>query len=587
MSETAAVNQGPDEPRTPRLVNVADARRVAIATARRIIARDGAGRLTLDGVGHEAGLPIGALASHFDNEQELLMAVAADDLGGIAKAMRASNGAAQPLNELVQRVELLETAFTSMIDRHQKSLRNRNDLTSWVEQCVKDLQQQVDLSDRAFAQMRSEIRAALPPLTVSASVSAPVVMPAPAAVADAPLPANVARLIVEPPPVDALPPAPPAPNFEFADIESTSFETSSPASMADLPPLLSPQEEKPDTSHSEEAVLMDNYLLDARRAAIATQAGNDRERHEAKRRSNRTRVLAVAFLGPIAILATAVMVLNRNVVTATPATQASMPIDLPIAEAAPTPAPKLVSVAPGNEVPPPAPVAKVEAPQVNAAAPTTPAPTQVANAAPLENLTALATKGDSKAERDLGLKYLSGDGVQADESQAARWLMRAAYRGEPTAEYWLGTLYARGHGVPEDAFQANHWYEAAAQKGNRRAMHSFAVAYFQGWGVEKNYAEAARWFRSAADLGFVDSQFNLAVLYERGAGIQQSLTEAYKWYAIAAKGGDKEADTRVAVLATQLAPADLALAQQAAASFKPQPMDESANLAGGPQSTDG
>ena len=152
----------------------------------------------------------------------------------------------------------------------------------------------------------------------------------------------------------------------------------------------------------------------------------------------------------------------------------------------------------------------------------------------------LAASGDVKAERDLGLKYLAGDGVQANESQAARWLMRAAYRGEPTAEYWLGTLYARGHGVPEDAFQANHWYEAAAQKGNRRAMHSFAVAYFQGWGVEKNYSEAARWFRSAADLGFVDSQFNLAVLYERGAGIQQSLTEAYKWYAIAAQGGDKE-----------------------------------------------
>ena len=97
-----------------------------------------------------------------------------------------------------------------------------------------------------------------------------------------------------------------------------------------------------------------------------------------------------------------------------------------------------------------------------------------------------------KAERDLGLKYLAGDGVQADENEAARWLMRAAYRGEPTAEYWLGTLYARGHGVPEDAFQANHWYEAAAQKGNRRAMHSFAVAYFQGWGVEKNYSPKPR-----------------------------------------------------------------------------------------------
>ena len=331
---------------------------------------------------------------------------------------------------------------------------------------------------------------------------------------------------------------------------------------------------------------MDNYLLDARRAAIATQAGSDRERHDAKRRSNRTRIVAVAFLGPIAILATAAMVLNRNVVTAEPVFDrvCRRPADRGTrAEARQRGARQSASGADAATGRPTGPAAGASGHRTRRRS----TPTQVATTAPLDQLTSLARSGDMKAERDLGLKYLAGDGVQANESEAARWLMRAAYRGEPTAEYWLGTLYARGHGVPEDAFQANHWYEAAAQKGNRRAMHSFAVAYFQGWGVEKNFAEAARWFRSASDLGFVDSQFNLAVLYERGAGIQQSLTEAYKWYAIAAKGGDKEAETRVAVLATQLAPADLALAQQAAASFKPQPMDESANLAGGPSSTDG
>src|SRR5262245_13158498 len=118
MSETAAVNHESSESRAPRLVDVSQARRIAVAAARRVIARDGAGRLTLDGVGHEAGLPIGALANHFDNEQELLMAVAAEDLSALAKSMRSSNGAAVP-HELVQRVEVLESAFVSMIDRHQ------------------------------------------------------------------------------------------------------------------------------------------------------------------------------------------------------------------------------------------------------------------------------------------------------------------------------------------------------------------------------------------------------------------------------------------------------------------------------------
>jgi TPR repeat protein/AcrR family transcriptional regulator len=558
MSETAAVNLEPDKPHTTRLMDVAAARRMAVAAARRVIARDGAGRMTLDSVGHEAGLPLGALASHFDNEQELFMAVAADDLAALAKSMR-SSASANPSPDLIQRVEVLETAFASMIDRHQRSLRQRNDMATWVEECVKDLQQQVDVSDRAFSQMRSEVKATLPPVTPSKPVAYP------------PLPAKVARLLVEPPPIAGMP-APSAPPPETRP--------------GDLPPMPSPQT-APVTSNSEEAVLMDNYLLDARRAAIATQAGNERERHETKRRTKRARVLAAAFLGPVAILATAAMVLNRNVVTAMPSLSAVAPPPQ-IAE----PAPNLATAVPSNPQPKTvqqaAPQAAPQAPaQVTAAPPATPTPSQLPATEPLDKLTELATSGNVKAERDLGLKYLAGDGVQANETEAARWLMRAAYRGEPTAEYWLGTLYARGHGVPEDAFQANHWYEAAAQKGNRRAMHSFAVAYFQGWGVEKNYSEAARWFRSAADLGFVDSQFNLAVLYERGAGLQQSLTEAYKWYAIAAKGGDKEADARVAALATQLAPAELALAQQAAASFKPAPMDQDANLAGEPRATDG
>lgn len=563
MNENAAINQEPDEPRATRLMDVAQARRMAVAAARRVIARDGAGRMTLDTVGHEAGLPMGALANHFDNEQELLMAVAADDLAALAKSMRGNTQSAEPSlsgasPELIERVEVLEGAFASMIDRHQKSLHERNDIASWVEQSVKALQLRVEESERPQSRMRAEVKASLPPQTTQF---------------DPPLPAKVARLLVEPPPIANETPAPRPP-------VETHFD--------ELPPVLAPQT-APDTSNSEEAVLMDNYLLDARRAAIAEQAGSENERHEAKRRTKRARVLVVAFLGPVAILATAAMVLNRNVVTAEPTT-APVPTESQLADLTSN----FVNVAPGNplpEAPPPAAPQAAAAPQapaqVTAAAPASPTPAQLAGTEPVDKLTELAASGDVKAERDLGLKYLAGDGVQADESQAARWLMRAAYRGEPTAEYWLGTLYARGHGVPEDAFQANHWYEAAAQKGNRRAMHSFAVAYFQGWGVEKNYSEAARWFRSAADLGFVDSQFNLAVLYERGAGIQQSLTEAYKWYAIAAQGGDKEAETRVATLATQLAPAELALAQQAAASFKPAPMDQNANLAGDAKSTDG
>ena len=198
---------------------------------------------------------------------------------------------------------------------------------------------------------------------------------------------------------------------------------------------------------------------------------------------------------------------------------------------------------------------------------------------PMDRLELAAKAGSVVAETVLGLKYLDGNGIPANEAEAARWLERAAKQGQPVAEYRLGTLYERGHGVPSDAKQAATWYEAAAKLGNRKAMHNLAVAYAQGAGVNKNFTLAAQWFTRAATLGLRDSQFNLAVLYERGMGVPQSLTDAYKWYAVAAALGDTESKARVAALSTQLGPDDRAAAQRSADAFRPTPLDRAANVA--------
>ena len=194
-----------------------------------------------------------------------------------------------------------------------------------------------------------------------------------------------------------------------------------------------------------------------------------------------------------------------------------------------------------------------------------------------DRLSAFATRHDAKAELLVGLAYLNGSNVAKDETAAAIWLKRAADQGQPVAQYMLGKLNQYGLGVPKDAAQALRWYDAAAVQGNRKAMHQLAIAYAQGLGTPKNASEAARWFSRAAGTGYVDSQFNLAVLYERGEGVPQSLLEAFKWYEIAAAQGDPESTARADVLRTQLGAADLAAAQQAAAAFKPAPVDAAAN----------
>jgi TPR repeat protein len=203
---------------------------------------------------------------------------------------------------------------------------------------------------------------------------------------------------------------------------------------------------------------------------------------------------------------------------------------------------------------------------------------KVAALTPLDRVTADARAGKPEAEVEVGVKYLSGDGIPKNEAEAAKWIERAAATGYAPGEGWLGTLYDRGKGVAHDPQQAISWFQKAAKQGNRKSMHDLGLAYAQGDGVALNYFEAAHWFSRAAALGYVDSAFNLAVLYERGDGVPQSLIDAYKWYAIAAAEGDKEAATRMEAIGPELSPDALAAAKAAAASFRPGATVTGANL---------
>ncbi len=246
--------------------------------------------------------------------------------------------------------------------------------------------------------------------------------------------------------------------------------------------------------------------------------------------------------------------------------------------AAPGSPPQKMSVAPQRQL---ASVSQPSGLQPSGPPPAVPqSPVRQTAAVPaLDRVTALANAGNSRAELIVGLKYLDGEGVPANDKEAAKWLSRAAQAGEPVAQYRLGTMYEHGTGVVADATQALRWYLAAANQGNRKAMHNLAVAYAQGNGTKMDFSEASRWFSRAANLGLVNSQFNLAVLYERGRGVPQSLLDAYKWYAVAAAHGDAEAKARIDAITTQLSDEARGAAQHAADIFKPGPLDPKANVA--------
>jgi len=92
------------------------ARASILEAARRVATRDGARNLSLRGVAAEAGFAPAALYSYFANKDEILLALAADDLSSLAKAMRAAasrndatSGLSAAIGAALSQLEVMET----------------------------------------------------------------------------------------------------------------------------------------------------------------------------------------------------------------------------------------------------------------------------------------------------------------------------------------------------------------------------------------------------------------------------------------------------------------------------------------------
>jgi len=97
MSNAALVTAEPGTGKTgrkPRPANMSKAasRSAILEAARRVAARDGARDLSLRSVAAEAGFAPAGLYGYFRNKDELLLALAADDLTQLARAMREAGG---------------------------------------------------------------------------------------------------------------------------------------------------------------------------------------------------------------------------------------------------------------------------------------------------------------------------------------------------------------------------------------------------------------------------------------------------------------------------------------------------------------
>jgi AcrR family transcriptional regulator len=97
----------------------AASRNAILEAARRVAARAGARDLSLRGVAAEAGFAPAALYGYFRNKDELLLALATDDLTTLARVMRGSGGlagAGAAALELLRGAETMAAASAALTD---------------------------------------------------------------------------------------------------------------------------------------------------------------------------------------------------------------------------------------------------------------------------------------------------------------------------------------------------------------------------------------------------------------------------------------------------------------------------------------
>eukprot|EP00729_Bicosta_minor_P033117 gene33117-biopygen30718 len=91
---------------------------------------------------------------------------------------------------------------------------------------------------------------------------------------------------------------------------------------------------------------------------------------------------------------------------------------------------------------------------------------------------------------------------------------RSAGRHTPAAQCTLGLMYNTGEGVEQDHVEAAKWYRKSAEAGFADAQCNLSAVYLGGKGVEQNFAKGVKWLQLAAVQGHTNALTALDLLQQ-------------------------------------------------------------------------
>ena len=81
-----------------------------------------------------------------------------------------------------------------------------------------------------------------------------------------------------------------------------------------------------------------------------------------------------------------------------------------------------------------------------------------------------AAQGNPRAQFDLAVMYLQGEGVVKNERVAFNYFHKAARKNHVEAKFQMGLSFAQGRGVKRQTQLARYWFKLAVKAGHPQAM---------------------------------------------------------------------------------------------------------------------
>ena len=135
--------------------------------------------------------------------------------------------------------------------------------------------------------------------------------------------------------------------------------------------------------------------------------------------------------------------------------------------------------------------------------------------------------------------YLSGTGVEKDETKGFNYCKRSAEDGFNKSIYIVAECYARGRGVKRDMKKAFELHSLLGERNYAKSQLFVANCYMEGdtGAVDRNDKKAFEWYMKGAENDNAICQYYVGYCYANGVGTKADEQKALVWYTRAAEKG--------------------------------------------------